>query len=87
MILHFPHDLAYVLKQSDLRCLTAKYSHVHVLLSIHRPDKLIVHFSFFPPPYPWASFATPPATRETEGNRTQHTCVLVPFLLFLLAYC
>ena len=69
---------------SALSCLTAKYSHVHVLLSIHRPDELIVHFS---PPYPWASVATPPATRETEGNRTQHTCVLVPFLLFLLAYC
>ena len=36
-------------------------------------------------PYPQASVAIPPATRETEGNRTQHTCVLVPFLLFLLA--
>ena len=62
---------------------SAKYSHVHVLLSIHRPDKLTVHFPL-PTPGP---FATPPATRETEGNRTQRTCVLVPFLLFLLAYC
>ena len=39
------------------------------------------------PPCPWASVAIPPAIRATEGNRTQHTCVLVPFLLFLLSYC
>ena len=57
-----------------------------MLLSIHRPDELIVQL-LFPPPCPWASFAIPPATRATEGNRTRHTCVLVPFLLFLLAYC
>ena len=50
------------------------------LLSIHRPDEFIMHT-----PPPQASVAIPPATRETEGNRTQHTCVLVPFLLFLLA--
>ena len=56
---------------------------MHELLSIHRPDEFIMHS----PPYPQASVAIPPATRETEGNRTQHTCVLVPFLLFLLAYC
>ena len=49
------------------------------LLSIHRPDEFIMHTP------PQASVAIPPATRETEGNRTQHTCVLVPFLLFLLA--
>ena len=42
------------------------------LLSIHRPDEFIIHHAQPPPP-------------ETEGNRTQHTCVLVPFLLFLLA--
>ena len=54
---------------------------MRVLLSIHRPDEFITHS----PPYPQASVAIPPATRETEGNRTQHTCVLVPFLLFLLA--
>ena len=54
------------------------------LLSIHRPDEFIMHTPP-PPPYPQASVAIPPATRETEGNRTQHTCVLVPFLLFLLA--
>ena len=53
---------------------------MHALLSIHRPDEFIMHT---PPPQP--SVAIPPATRETEGNRTQHTCVLVPFLLFLLA--
>ena len=39
------------------------------------------------PPCPWASVAIPPAIRATEGNRTQHTCVLVPFLLFLFSYC
>ena len=50
------------------------------LLSIHRPDEFIMRT-----PPPQASVAIPPATRETEGNRTQHTCVLVPFLLFLLA--
>ena len=57
------------------------------LLSIHRPDEFIMHTPPPPPPppYPQASVAIPPATRETEGNRTQHTCVLVPFLLFLLA--
>ena len=37
------------------------------------------------PPLPLGLVATPPAFRATEGNRTQHTCVLVPFLLFLLA--
>ena len=37
----------------------------------------------FRPPYP----TLPPTSlpfRVTEGSRTQHTCVLVPFLLFLL---
>ena len=41
--------------------------------------------SVFFPPLPQASVAIPPAIRETKGNRTQHTCVLVPFLLFLLS--
>ena len=42
-------------------------------------------FGFFPS-LPQASVAIPPAIRATEGNRTQHTCVLVPFLRFPLSY-
>ena len=41
----------------------------------------------FLPSLPQASVAIPPAIRATEGNRTQHTCVLVPFLPFPLSYC
>ena len=50
------------------------------LLSIHRPDEFIMHN---PPPSGLRCYPT--RYRETQGNRTQHTCVLVPFLLFLLA--
>ena len=41
------------------------------------------------PPYlpaPGPPLLSHPLFRVTEGNRTQHTCVLVPFLLFLLPY-
>ena len=74
---------------------------MHVLLSIHRPAFCMFCLFDLTAKYPHACAAKysqagrihhafpslPPGLRETEGNRTQHTCVLVPFLLFLLAYC
>ena len=42
--------------------------------------------AFGPPPYPWPLLLSHPLFRVTEGTRTQRTCVLAPFLLFLLSY-
>ena len=62
--------------------LTAKYSHA---CAAKYSQAGRIHHAF--PSLPPGLRCYPTRYWETEGNRTQHTCVLVPFLLFLLAYC
>ena len=78
---HFPRRRAYGhVYVSHMRLtfhaagLTAMYM-CHTCTSTH-PPHLATEFMFLSHPLP----------RVTEGNGTRHTCVSVPFLLFLLFY-